>query len=94
MQFEDNDEFDGIVAVIRNNLQGLSGVLHVSGVVRNALDYLLPVQNLDDFHRVREILESMSAAGPSSKDGHMDFIWVSLLSALRGCGYCLQLIGI
>lgn len=87
MQFEDDDEFDSIIAVIRDNLQGLSGVLHSSGIVSNAPDYLLPIHNWDDFHLFREILEDMSGVDPPSKDRHMDFVWVSALSAprIRSC---------
>jgi hypothetical protein len=45
MQFESDDGFNGIVSIIRDKLQGLSGVLHVPGIVNNAPDYLLHVQN-------------------------------------------------
>jgi hypothetical protein len=85
MQFEDDDEFDGIIAVIRDKLQGLSGVLHVSGVVKNAPDYLLPVQNWGDFNYFRNILD------PPSEDRRINFVWVSVLS-LYGCrGYWLAI---
>ena len=76
MQFEDDDDFDDIVSVIRDKLQGLSGVLHVSGIADNALDYLLPVQNWVDFHYFRVILGTKSVLDSASKDVRMDFDWV------------------
>ena len=92
MQFEEDDEFDGIVAVIQDKLKGLNGVLHVSGVVKNAPDYLLPVQNWGDFHYFSEIREGMSALDRSSGDRHMDFTWVSVLSSLRISRLLLEII--
>ena len=81
MQFEEDDEFDGIVAVIQDKLNGLSGVLHVPGVVKNAPDYLLPVQNWDDFHYFSEIREASSVLDCPSGDRHIDFIWVSAFTS-------------
>ena len=76
MQFEDGDNFDDIVSVIQDKLQGLSGVLHVAGIADNAPDHLLPVQNWLDFHYFRAILETKSVLDTSSKDIDMDFVWV------------------
>ena len=83
MQFEDDDKFNDIVNVIRDKLQGLSGVLQVSGIVDNAPDYLLPVQNWVDFRYFRGILENRSVLDSSSRDIQMDFVWVSAISPLR-----------
>jgi hypothetical protein len=92
MQFEEDDEFEGIVAVIRDKLKGLSGVLHVSGVVNNAPDYLLPVQDWCDFHYFSKIREAMSVLDPSSIDRHVDFVWVSVPSPLRISRLLLEII--
>jgi len=83
MQFKEDDEFDGIVAVIQDKLKGLSGVLHVPGIVNNAPDYLFPVQNWGDYHYFSEIREPTSILDPHFRHKHMDFVWVSVLSPLR-----------
>ena len=92
MQFEADDEFDDIVAVIQDKLKGLSGVLHVSGLVKNAPDYLLPIQNWDDFSYFSEIREATAVLDRSSRDRHMDFVWVSVLSPLRVSRLLLEII--
>ena len=76
MQFEDDDDFDDIVSVIREKLQGPSNVLHVAGIADNAPVYLLPVQNWPDFHYFRGILEAVSVLDTPFEDIDTDFVWV------------------
>jgi hypothetical protein len=80
MQFEKDNEFDDIITVFQNNLQELGSVLHVSDVVNNVPDYLSLVQNYDDFHFFRKVLEDISVLDLSFKDRHIDFIWISVIS--------------
>jgi hypothetical protein len=82
MQFESDDGFNGIVSIIRDKLQGLSGVLHVPGIVNNAPDYLLHVQNSVYLHYFCGILKNRSVLGSSSKDIHFNFVWASAISTL------------
>lgn len=73
--------FDFILSFIRDKLQGLSGVPHVSGMVDNAPDCLLPVQNEFDFRYFRGIL--MDRLDSSTDNIEMDFVWVSAIPPLR-----------
>jgi hypothetical protein len=82
MQFEEDDEFGDIVAVIQGKLNGLSGVLHMPGVIGNAPDYLLPVRSWNSFRLFSKIRETMSVLNPPPGDGRMNFVWVSVLLPL------------
>jgi hypothetical protein len=60
MQFEADDEFEGIVDVIRHKFLDPEGSLHMAGVVKNEPEYLMPIKTWADFHYVRDILDARS----------------------------------
>ncbi|KAH8744419.1 hypothetical protein F5882DRAFT_446538 [Hyaloscypha sp. PMI_1271] len=69
----EDDEFDGIVDVIRDQFLGLSGELHLSVFINNAPDYLVPVQSWADF---RFVCRRDRHVNSSFEDRCVDFVWM------------------